>query len=272
MLIQRIFTAIPLAAIVLWATLTQPTETLIWLFLAATLPAAWEWSRLSGLAPPALQFLYVIGVLMVSVVLAYDQIGLAQDALWLAVVIWLVIAVVLPFYRLRELRKPSWSKMLLGIVLIPAALVAMVQVHHLHGGSWLLYGLMLVWVADIGAYFAGRRFGRHKLAPALSPGKTIEGAVGAVVATLIYSAIAGTYFELDNDGLLLLLLLAFVLTLISIAGDLFESVLKRERGVKDSGQLLPGHGGMLDRIDSILAAMPVFAVGVGLVLGNGVMA
>jgi phosphatidate cytidylyltransferase len=140
-------------------------------------------------------------------------------------------------------------------------------IHLQHDGAeWLLYGLMLVWVADSGAYFSGKRFGRNKLAPAISPGKTREGLYGAVAAVCVYSVIAAYYFGLDIKDATYLLLLAVVLTLVSVAGDLYESVLKRERGVKDSGAILPGHGGVLDRIDSVLAAMPVFMVGRELLL------
>jgi len=140
-------------------------------------------------------------------------------------------------------------------------------IHAEHNGAeWLLYGLMLVWVADIGAYFSGKRFGRHKLAPAISPGKTLEGLYGAVVAVCVYTVIAANYFGLDIANTVFLLVLAVILTLVSVAGDLFESVLKRERGVKDSGTILPGHGGILDRIDSVLAAMPVFMAGRELIL------
>ena len=125
---------------------------------------------------------------------------------------------------------------------------------------------MLVWVADTGAYFSGRRFGRNKLAPAISPGKTREGVLGAMVLVTVYSIIAAYYFGLDFSGTVYLLLLAVILTLVSVAGDLYESVLKREHGVKDSGRILPGHGGALDRIDSVLAAMPVFVAGHALLL------
>jgi phosphatidate cytidylyltransferase len=121
-------------------------------------------------------------------------------------------------------------------------------------------------VADIGAYFSGKHFGKNKLAPAISPGKTREGLYGAIVAVCCYSAAAAYYFELDMTAALWLLSLAIVLTLVSVAGDLYESVLKREFGVKDSGVILPGHGGILDRIDSVLAAMPVFMVGRELLL------
>ena len=161
----------------------------------------------------------------------------------------------------------SPPKLLAGVLVIPAAMLAMNAIHsQVNGPEWLLYGLMLVWVADIGAYFSGKRFGRTKLAPAISPGKTREGLYGAIAAVGVYSLLAAFYFGLDITTTAYLLVLALVLTLVSVAGDLYESVLKRERGVKDSGAILPGHGGVLDRIDSVLAAMPVFMVGHDLLL------
>ena len=117
-----------------------------------------------------------------------------------------------------------------------------------------------VWVADTGAYFAGKTFGKVKLVPKLSPGKTREGLYGAVLATSLYSVAAAVYFDLSLIQTLLLMIISFFGTLLSIAGDLFISLLKRERGVKDTGAILPGHGGVLDRIDSITSAAPFFAI------------
>jgi phosphatidate cytidylyltransferase len=128
---------------------------------------------------------------------------------------------------------------------------------------WLLLAAMaLVWVADIAAYFAGRAYGRRKLAPAISPGKTWEGAIGAVAAVLVYGlAVMAFAGGLPSFGLLLVSALALVLlTAMSIVGDLFESLMKRQAEVKDSSQLLPGHGGVLDRIDSLTATLPLLAL------------
>jgi len=123
-----------------------------------------------------------------------------------------------------------------------------------------MYGLALIWVADIGAYFSGKRFGKNKLAERISPGKTIEGLLGALVLTSLYTLLSAYYFGLNTIQIISLMLISLVLTIISVVGDLYESTLKREVGLKDSGTILPGHGGILDRIDSVLAAMPVFSV------------
>ena len=153
-------------------------------------------------------------------------------------------------------------KIALGVLIIPAAVFSMWAVHgSSNGAQWLMYGLALIWVADIGAYFSGKKFGKNKLAEYISPGKTIEGFVGALVLTSIYTLICGFYyFELAFGQIIILLLTSLFLAFISVVGDLYESVLKREVGLKDSGKILPGHGGILDRIDSVLAAMPVFSV------------
>ncbi|MBT8436567.1 MAG: phosphatidate cytidylyltransferase, partial [Gammaproteobacteria bacterium] len=136
-----------------------------------------------------------------------------------------------------------------------------VYLHYVYGGEMLLYLFSIVWIADIGAYFSGRRFGKRKLAPAISPGKTWEGFCGGLVANLLW--IIGIYFFSTGwgFGFLQFVLIGVATSLISVVGDLFESILKREAGVKDSGKLLPGHGGVLDRIDSLIAASPVFVAG-----------
>jgi phosphatidate cytidylyltransferase len=136
------------------------------------------------------------------------------------------------------------------------------------GPVWVLCLFLLIWVADSGAYFAGRAFGRAKLSPFVSPGKTWAGAAGAAVGATMFAGMLWFSGVSVSTSLIALVLLCLLVTAVSIGGDLWESRLKREAGVKDSGSLLPGHGGMLDRIDSLLAAAPVFALGVGLIGGQ----
>ena len=262
MLLQRIITAIPLAVAVIWIILYQSSQVFFWLTLIITAVAAYEWARLAGLKTVG-QLAY-LGLLCVITWLIANHGGpLMKYYIYASVFWWLLVSL----YLFGKEPKPvsqevSPQKLLAGLLVIPAAVFAMNSVHvQQDGPEWLLYGLMLVWVADIGAYFSGKRFGKNKLAPAISPGKTREGLLGGVVAVSIYTLIAAGYFGLDAISALVLLMLAVVLTLVSVVGDLYESVLKREHGVKDSGAILPGHGGILDRIDSVLAAMPVFMVG-----------
>jgi phosphatidate cytidylyltransferase len=140
-----------------------------------------------------------------------------------------------------------------------------IHLHYQQGGWIMLYLLTLVWVADIGAYFSGRQFGKHKLAPGISPGKTWEGVAGGVMLNILWMLIV---FLINNGwGIEFwqFILIGLAASMISVVGDLYESILKREAGVKDSGKLLPGHGGVLDRIDSIIAATPIFAAGIYIV-------
>ena len=128
------------------------------------------------------------------------------------------------------------------------------------GATLLMFVFALVWAADTGAYFCGKKFGKHKLAANVSPGKTIEGFVGGLVSAMIIAYIGSVYFTIANDKLSIFFIAAFVTTCASALGDLNESIFKREAGLKDSGNLLPGHGGILDRIDSLTAAVPVFSI------------
>jgi phosphatidate cytidylyltransferase len=268
MLLQRVLTAIPLAIGIIWIILSPLKDVFFWLTMFVTALAAYEWAKLAGLKIAG-QIVYLLLMCAIPWVVMnhagqYMRFYIYAGAIW-----WFVISLYLLRTQPKNVsNKVSLPKLLAGILVIPAAMLAMNALHiqHDNGPQWLLYGLMLVWVADIGAYFSGKRFGRNKLAPAISPGKTREGLYGAVVAVCVYTAIAAYYFGLDMTSAAYLLLLAVVLTLVSVAGDLYESVLKREHGVKDSGAILPGHGGILDRIDSVLAAMPVFVSGHALLL------
>lgn len=263
MLLHRILTALALAIPVVWIILFQPTQILMYLLLLVALLSGYEWARLGGLESTPLRVAFA--VVVAAVPWLFIEV-FYQYTLW-----YVILSVVWWFGIHLYLRKASPvhkgfifspAKLVVALLVIPAAVLAMYKIHDRpQGGEWLLYGLMLVWVADIGAYFSGKKFGKTKLAPNISPGKTKEGLWGAILATSVYSLIAGLYFELELIQMGYLLLLSLVLTVISVTGDLYESFLKRESGLKDSGNILPGHGGILDRIDSVLAAMPVFLVG-----------
>jgi phosphatidate cytidylyltransferase len=262
MLLQRILTAIPLAILVIWIILFQASDVFFWLLMVILAVAGYEWARLAGLQTTG-RLIYLLFLCALSW-LVKTYAGQLMYAFVYASVIWWFATTLLLFRTIPKAVSTGLSpvKLLNGILVLPAAMLAMYILHTQNNGpEWLMYGLMLVWVADTGAYFSGKRFGRKKLAPAISPGKTREGLLGAIVLVAVYSAVAAYYFGLDLRGSIYLLILAVILTLVSVAGDLYESVLKREHGVKDSGRILPGHGGMLDRIDSVLAAMPVFAAG-----------
>jgi phosphatidate cytidylyltransferase len=265
MLEQRVVTAVVLLGGLLAALFLLPQ--LAWLVLVAVVcgAAAWEWAAVNGLQAwrkPA--FSLSSGALCLLLGLFA---GLGADTataagalfpIYLAsAMFWIVLV---PHWLRHKWRIARTSGVVvIGLVVLVAPALALAHLRQV--GPWLLLGVMaLVWVADIAAYFVGRAFGRHKLAPQISPGKTWEGVAGAVAGVLI---VGMTMFVLawpahvSLHGLLFVAPLLVVLTAMSIAGDLFESLLKRHAGIKDSGTLLPGHGGILDRIDSLTSTLPL---------------
>ncbi len=222
--------------------------------------AAWEWAGLMK-AGQALRILYA-GVVLLSCLVLWLQALNSFPVLWaIAALFWLGLA---PFW-LATRRSVGTSGYFIGWVLLVPTWAALVDLHS-RSPVLLLAVMALVWIADIAAYFTGRAFGKHKLAPAISPGKTWEGVAGAVVGVMIYGLWAANQLPAIADvtpvfmaGALLLL------TALSIVGDLFESMIKRQANMKDSSQLLPGHGGILDRIDSQTSTLPVVALALLLV-------
>jgi len=228
--------------------------------------AVFEWMRLAGLMRAAC---VGVAVAVVSVLLLLEFTGRtpAGAALTLvcagAVAIWLTLLAVLVRASLQPIRVGSPVLFALGITLLPAAWLALMALHQ-RGAVVLLSALAVVWVADIAAYFAGRAFGRRKLAPRISPGKTWAGVGGAIAGVLGVALVAHVWLPrapllsnaLFDQSALLAPVLLVVLVALSIVGDLFESLMKRQSGMKDSSQLLPGHGGVLDRIDALLPVLP----------------
>jgi len=268
MLMHRILTAVPLAAVVVWIILYQSSDVVLYLLLFIAILAGFEWARLGGVYSVPGRLFYSLVLAAIAWILVYQPFQYTRwivmgGALW-----WFVISFYL--FTVKPIQKDgtlSVTKLAAGMLVVPVAVLSMYFIHSREFGAyWLLYGLALVWVADIGAYFSGKKFGKTKLAARISPGKTIEGLYGALAATFLYTLIASYFFDLHSGQTAFLLVLSVLLTLISISGDLYESLLKRERGLKDSGNILPGHGGILDRIDGVLAAMPLFLIGLNLML------
>jgi len=221
--------------------------------------AAHEWSGLSRPGHSLTAFLFAAIVVTACLTLLYF--GLYLDILWIVIPVWVVALAWLAF---PDMRPASGIKLLFGLVALSGAWVglALLQAHAL--GPWLLLVLCaLVWGADVGAYFAGKGFGRHRLAPAISPGKTWEGVLGGLSLALLVALVAA--YWLDVSQWWLFVLICLLTAAVSVAGDLVESLLKRQAGAKDSGTLLPGHGGFLDRMDSLLVAAPVFVLGLILI-------
>ena len=262
MLMQRILTAIPLALAAIWLILYQPTTILLYILLLVAFISGYEWARLSGVQAIVWKALFAVLVSAASWAVINYLFQYVHLLLLLASVWWFAVLYFLKGAQPQaKAAKLSVVKLAIAFIVIPSTIIAMYVVHGMdQGAQWLLFSLMLVWIADSGAYFSGKNFGKVKLAPNISPGKTREGLWGALLMTAVYAALAAYYFEVSSRQLLLLLALSLLLTIFSVVGDLYISFLKREAEVKDSGSILPGHGGILDRIDGVLAVMPVFVV------------
>ncbi len=267
-LAHRLLTAAVLIPLVVAAVLWLPAPYLGLLLGAAVMVAADEWTRLAGLGSCGayLGFILAQGAALLGMAVLLES-G-PGGVWWFAAVVAGWIGVALGLARVRAIRKvdgPDPLAAAAGFLALPPAWGGLMWLHGgPHGPLLMLFLLSLVWVADSGAFFAGRRWGRHKLAPALSPGKTWEGVYGALAGGAVWSLGLALGLGLDLRHALGLVALGLAVVALSIVGDLFESWLKRRRGFKDSGRILPGHGGMLDRIDSLTAAAPLFALGIHL--------
>ena len=272
MLLQRVVTAVVLLALLVPALAAGSAWPFALLTLVLIAAAVWEWGRLNRVANA--DALALGGLLLAAGAWAVQADALARVpvAVWWAVCgAWLAIgALVLRAGPPAWLRWPAWVRVALGLLALGFGWLALAGAHRL-GVNFLLSALCLVWVADIGAYAAGRAFGRHKLAPTISPGKSWEGVAGGLLGALVLAAAwiafidprfgaQGTslYARLhDAFGVVGLLVAVAVLAAASVVGDLFESLVKRAAGAKDSSRLLPGHGGVLDRIDALLPVLPL---------------
>ena len=260
MLETRVITALLLLAGLALILFALPPLAAVLTFAAIAGLAAWEWGGLMRQDQPA-RLMYAFVLLLFCWQLTVAAAQLVPVLLGLSVAFWILVVPLWLRFKWTLAGNDFFGYLLGALVILPtwAALVALHAV-----STWLMLAVMaLVWVADISAYFAGRAFGKHKLAPSISPGKTWEGVAGAVVGVLIYGGVVLSFSPLDGkvplgapqQGLLLVLL-----TAVSVLGDLYESLLKRQAGIKDSSNLLPGHGGVLDRIDALTSALPLAAL------------
>ncbi|UTO05166.1 phosphatidate cytidylyltransferase [Moraxella sp. FZLJ2107] len=263
---QRIKTAIVLVIIVGFALFASSMPIFVLPLLAAgVLIAAHEWTKLMPKVKYPARF--ILAVLLLTILSVFVP--------WTWVAWWAVSLGIWVMATAWVLQYPAQEKwygkrlVYMGAVILTAAITAMYGLWQM-SPWWLMYVFLLVWCADSGAYFVGRKLGKRKLAPNVSPNKSIEGLIGGLVTAGIVTVIVGNYLQLSGTALALFLLLSAVTVLASVLGDLFESMLKRRAGIKDSGSILPGHGGVLDRIDSLLSATPVFAFGFWLLLKLGV--
>jgi phosphatidate cytidylyltransferase len=265
MLLQRVLTALLLAPLVIALILFVPT---LWFAVAvavAFLAALWEWGALSGLKNHLLRSALLLLAALVLWALWSLRLTAGTGVVLAGVAWWLLVCVWLRHFSFAAAPTPENRalKLFAGACVILPAWMALVLVHSRapHGQWWTLLALLIVWAADIGAYASGRTFGGRKLAPQISPGKTWAGAYGALVAGLIVMLVGAWLLGVRDTRLLALGAVALAMVSVSIVGDLLESLMKRHARVKDSGTLFPGHGGLMDRLDSVFAAMPVFAAG-----------
>jgi phosphatidate cytidylyltransferase len=273
----RILAALVMAPAAIGAVLLLPTK---WLMLPSAivfLLALWEWLKLSDIEDTLARSILLACNLALMVALVWGSrsphtgsLPLLQLTVVLGVVWWLLALLWLRHYDFasRHDGNARVFKLAAGTASVVPAWCALAVIHasEPHGHRWLLLALALVWAADSGAYFTGRRFGGQwfggrKLAPRISPNKTLEGVAGGVGLAMVVGVIGALLIGARLGQLPAVALVAAFTVLFSVAGDLFESLLKRHVGAKDSGTLIPGHGGVLDRIDSVLAALPVFALG-----------
>lgn len=258
---KRILTAAVLVALALAVLLWLPWWVSVGGLTLLALAGAWEWSAFLLTPSRAHRIAYV---LLVAALLwlagrfcaapeARDLVLGAAVVWWLAALLWIVFA---------PRRVSSWSAAAAGVMALVPSWLALVRLRTAPDGpEWVLFALVLVWVADIGAFFFGRRFGRVRLAPEVSPGKTWEGVLGGMAVSALVAIAGSRWFHVSFTVFVPLCLAAVGF---SVVGDLTESLLKRFAGMKDSGSVFPGHGGVMDRIDSVTGAAPVLLLGLTL--------
>ncbi|MDO4895750.1 MAG: phosphatidate cytidylyltransferase [Moraxella sp.] len=263
---QRIKTAIVLVIIVgvaMFAS-SSPMLFLPLLMVGATI-ASYEWTKLTPKTNPAWFMVLVFVITLASVLMSWSHLWwwVLSCGIWLLATRWVMV------YPTQEM---WYGKRLfvMGVIILTASMTAMYSLWQV-SPWWLMYVFLLVWCADSGAYFVGRKLGKHKLAPHVSPNKSIEGLMGGVMTASLVAIGVGFGLKLDTVAFIAFLGLSGLTVLASVLGDLFESMLKRRADIKDSGTILPGHGGVLDRIDSLLSATPVFAFGVWVLAYFGVL-
>ncbi|MFS1704324.1 phosphatidate cytidylyltransferase [Aestuariibacter sp. GS-14] len=279
MLKQRIITALILAPLAILAILFLPLDVFQYAIAAVIALGGYEWANMSGLPkrPHKVAFLLVLLAVCLGLISLVDTNmiwyqgklnAIYHWVLSVACLWWLVsLAMIIAYPRYSKFWQTSWMiRCLFGVLTLIPTWVAVVslrarlyEVDAFYGASLIFYVLGIVWAADIGAFFVGVKFGRHKLRPNVSPGKTFEGLFGGVMASFAIIAFAALHYQVESTRIWPHLLIGGLTVGVSAMGDLNESMFKRCAGIKDSGRILPGHGGLLDRIDSLTAAFPVFA-------------
>ena len=282
MLLQRVITALVLAPLVVLAIFKLPHLYFAIIWGIVLLIAAWEWANLAEVKTVLGKCLFLLAMIIPMVLLQFwtqllevlaqlsnwpeirTYSGLIELLVVPAVMFWLYV-----MFKIRragadllEIKMGIGKKLFIGGFVLVSAWLFLSRLMILEQPAMTMFFFVLIWSADIGAYFAGKKFGRTKLAIEISPGKTLEGLYGALVSAVVVGLVFTLSFGFSAMSVSDFLMLSVITVLISVYGDLFFSAAKRIRGVKDSGTILPGHGGLLDRLDSVIAAVPVFYAGV----------
>ena len=266
MLKARLISAAVMVPLVVAGVLYLPTEVFALVLGLIVAAGLWEWSRLVTLHGMIARLVYVAVVLLLPGLLwqvrpeTYLDLVLSVAVGWW---LWALFWVSHPQIGAQAGPLTKILKMLAGVLVMVPAWVALVVLHgnDNNGPLLVLIVLIMIWLADSGAFFAGRKWGRTRLAPLVSPGKTREGVYGGLLASLVFAAAAGGFYSQSYSWTLAFLVVSLLAMMFSVVGDLLESLMKRQSGIKDSGSIIPGHGGVLDRVDSMFAAAPMFLVG-----------
>jgi phosphatidate cytidylyltransferase len=256
----RVLTALALGVLGLFVIFALPDYAFVGFTALLSLGLGYEWFRLSAIGLIWRWIALIVAAVLGAGLFLFLPASLVSGLFALAVLGWAGLILGLWFHRrVAAPTRSSNVRTLLGILILPVFWLAVVMIHREEQGPWLLlFGILIVAVADSLAYFAGRAWGKNKLAPALSPGKSIEGMIGGLVGVGMLAAIGAALPLFQAVPSWQLAVWSMLVAIYSVAGDLEESRLKREAGVKDSGRILPGHGGLLDRLDGQLAAMPIW--------------
>jgi len=263
---ERIITAVILIGLFLGVLFYLPANYFSAVTALLVIAGAWEWSLLAGISHRIGRWLYTLTAVFLMV-LANNYVitvntAVAEQFLMSACLWWLVsFAWVLRYPRSAELWGNVWTKAIMGwLILVPMWVAISLLINTDAGANTVLFVVLVVILADTGGYVGGRLFGKNKLLPTVSPGKTWEGLFGGLIANLIWVVIFTLYNELSTFEAVMLTATVLVTALFSVLGDLTESMIKRHSNIKDSGNILPGHGGIMDRLDGMSAALPVFTL------------
>lgn len=269
MLKYRIITAAILIPLVIWSVFYASAQGFTAGLAVVLFIATLEWNNFVGYNNKVSGFIFSVIVTLAFLYLEHlAELQFIQYAIYLSLVWWLIsIPLLFNFpFKPSHLLQQKPTKIIVGFVMLLSTFLALNLLRNSqeYGSSYVMYLFLIIWIADSAAYFAGRTWGKHKLIPNVSPGKSWEGVAGGIVATLIAAFFAIDILNITSTQSIMFILVTLVTVVYSVIGDLSESMFKRMANIKDSGKILPGHGGILDRIDSLTSGLPVFLTGLWL--------